>query len=213
MPIIRNESDIQRGLEALVALDPALEPIVEKAGPVPLRLLTPGFEGLAQIIVSQVVTKAAAAAIWGRMGANSATSASGYLACQADEIASFGLSRAKIACLQGAAEAVESGALDLDGLASLPVEEALMRLMALKGVGAWTAEVYLMVCLGHADLFPAGDVALRAAVGRGLQLSGRPDIRETARIALRWQPWRSVAARLFWAYYAADAGRDAIVAD
>lgn len=213
MAIIRDESDIQEGLRVLAALDPALEPVIAKAGPLPLRLMVPGFEGLAQIVVSQVVTKTAAAAIWGRMAACNATSASGYLACGPDEIAGFGLSRAKIACLHGAAEAVESGALDLDGLATLPPEEALARLMALKGVGAWTAEVYMMFCLGHADLFPAGDVALRAAVGRGLALDARPDIRETTKIALRWQPWRSVAARLFWAYYATDAGRDAIVAD
>lgn len=213
MAMIRNESDIQEGLRVLATLDPALEPVIAKAGPVPLRLMVPGFEGLAQIIVSQVVTKAAASAIWARMAARNATSASGYLACGADEIAGFGLSRAKIACLQAVAEAVEGGTLDLDGLASLSTEEALARLMVLKGIGAWTAEVYLMFCLGHADLFPAGDVALRAAVGRGLGLGTRPGIRETAKIALRWQPWRSVAACLFWAYYATDAGRDAIVAD
>ncbi|MFD1745158.1 DNA-3-methyladenine glycosylase family protein [Rhizobium helianthi] len=207
MPLIRSEQDLQAGLEALARLDGRLSPIIAKAGPLPLRLLTPGFEGLANIIVSQVISKAAASAIWRRMEASGAISAEGFLNCPPDAVNGFGLSRAKLSTLLGVAEAVDTGRLDLAALSSLAPSEALGALMQLKGVGLWTAEVYLMFCEGHADVFPAGDVALRAAVAHGLMLETRPSIAQTVAIASDWQPWRSVAARLFWAYYAAHMGR------
>jgi len=133
--------------------------------------------------------------------------AEGYAALHSDAWREFGLSRAKAETLTRIAEAAASGALDLSALSQLPPAEALSALTALKGVGPWTAEVYLMFCGGHADVFPAGDVALQNAVAAAFGLSERPGAKTLALLAENWSPWRSVAARLFWAYYAVKLGR------
>jgi len=119
----------------------------------------------------------------------------------------FGLSRAKASTLAGVATAVAAGHLDLTVLSVLPPDEARHALTALKGVGPWTAEVYLMFCCGHADIFPSGDVALQNAVAAAFGLAERPQAKALAAMAAVWAPWRSVAARLFWAYYAQKLGR------
>ncbi|WP_179612096.1 DNA-3-methyladenine glycosylase family protein [Rhizobium leguminosarum] len=209
--IIRNEDDVSQGLEALLRLDPRLVPIAADAGPVPLRLREPGFAGLAHIIVSQMVSRASAEAIWRRMQpADGLLTAEGYTLLHAEAWRDFGLSRAKAETLSRIAEAVASGRLDLSGLCLKPPEEALGELTALKGVGPWTAEVYLMFCGGHADVFPAGDVALQNAVGAAFGLAARPQAKALTALAEAWSPWRSVAARLFWAYYATKTRRDMV---
>lgn len=206
--IIRNDADIGDGLTALIALDPRLEAVAEAAGPLPLRLSEPGFAGLAHIVVSQMVSRQSADAIWERMlAAMGSVDADALLRLEDGRLATLGLSRAKLACLLHVARRVVDGDLDLVGLAGLPTEQALAQLIGLPGIGPWTAEVYLMFCGGHSDIFPAGDVALRAAVGEAFEFDVRPDIATVAALALAWRPWRSVAARLFWAYYAARRGR------
>ena len=209
--IITSPADVAFGLSELIALDPRLAPLARRLAPLPLRLAEPGFAGLAHIVVSQMVSRASAEAIWGRITAASdgPLSAEAYLALDADVVAGLGLSRAKASTLALAARAVVSGALDLSAITGLEGPEAVARLTALKGIGPWTAEVYLMFCGGHADIFPAGDVALRAAVGDAFGHEARPGIRQVAEIAEAWRPWRSVAARLFWAHYAARTGREA----
>ena len=209
--IITSPADVAFGLSELITLDPRLAPLARRLAPLPLRLAEPGFAGLAHIGVSQMVSRASAEAIWGRITAASdgPLSAETYLALDADVVAGLGLSRAKASTLALAARAVVSGALDLSAITGLEGPEAVARLTALKGIGPWTAEVYLMFCGGHADIFPAGDVALRAAVGDAFGHEARPDIRQVAEIAEAWRPWRSVAARLFWAHYAARTGREA----
>ncbi|MCO5733689.1 DNA-3-methyladenine glycosylase [Rhizobium sp. SSA_523] len=210
MAVIRDEGDVAEGLMALMALDPRLTRVVEFAGPVPLRLAQPGFAGLAHIIVSQMVSKASASAIWARIEARGPVTAELYLAQSPVIIAGFGLSRAKAATLAGLAGAIASGELDLAALSALPQDEAVRRLVALKGIGPWTAEVYLMLCLGARDVFPAGDVALQSAIGHAFELAMRPSAAQVQEMALAWHPWRSVAARLFWAYYARVMRRDAV---
>lgn len=211
MQIIRNDDDVRQGLEALLRLDPRLAPIAADAGAIPLRLRAPGFEGLAHIIVSQMVSRASAEAIWRRMlPADGLLTAEGYTLLHSEAWLEFGLSRAKAETLSRIAEAVTSGRLDLSGLCLRPPGEALSELTALKGVGPWTAEVYLMFCGGHADVFPAGDVALQNAVGAALGLAERPEAKALAKLSQVWSPWRSVAARLFWAYYATKMRRDMV---
>lgn len=179
----------------------------------PLRLREPGFSGLAHIIVSQVVTRASADAIWRRMeAAMGEVTAASYLAATIADTPDFGLSRGKAKTLHGIASAIVDGTLRLDDLASLNEASAFTALTALKGVGPWTAQVYMMFCLGHADVFPAGDVALQAALAHGWQMDGRPGEKMLGDIAVNWSPYRSVAARLFWAYYAAITRRDALPA-
>lgn len=209
--IIASPADVALGLTELVAIDPRLEPLARRLAPLPLRLAEPGFAGLAHIIVSQMVSRASAEAIWGRIVAATGCppAAGAYLALDAETVAGLGLSRAKASTLELAARAVASGSLDLSAIAALDEAEAIGRLTVFKGIGLWTAEVYLMFCGGHPDIFPAGDVALRAAVGDAFGHDARPDIRQVSAIAEAWRPWRSVAARLFWAHYAARTGREA----
>lgn len=211
MQIIRDERDIERGLTALLELDPRLRQVAAEAGALPLRLREPGFEGLAHIIVSQVVSRASADAIWGKMIAGMGqVTAEGYISLEPEAWRSFGLSRIKHDTLARVAEAVAASHLDLHALSAESPEKALAELTSIKGIGPWTAEVYLMFCGGHADVFPAGDVALQAAVGMAFGHEVRPVAKAVAREAAVWAPWRSVAARLFWAYYAVKTRRDAL---
>jgi DNA-3-methyladenine glycosylase II len=202
MNIIRNDDDIQAALGELVLIDPRLAAIVETAGPVPLRLAEPGFAGLASIIVSQMVSRASADAIWRRISAGGPVTAEAYAVLDPELIATFGLSRAKAKTLANLAAIIAEGRFDLENLNTLDAADAVRLLTDLPGIGPWTAEVYLMFCGGHADMFPVGDVALQAAVADAFSLPARPAGKVLAEMARVWRPWRSVAARLFWAYYA-----------
>ncbi|MNE42674.1 DNA-3-methyladenine glycosylase [compost metagenome] len=203
MTIIRGDEDIRTGLLALFELDPSLKIIAGRCGPVPLRLSEPGFAGLASIVVSQMVSRASADAIWGRIvKGTEVVTAERYLAVHPDIAGGFGLSRAKAQTLLRIATAVAEGGLDLEALGRMDATAAMAELTAVKGVGPWTAQVYLMFCGGHADIFPVGDVALQAAVAHALDMEVRPTASHLAGLAEKWSPWRSVAARLFWAYYA-----------
>ncbi|MGP4671870.1 DNA-3-methyladenine glycosylase family protein [Agrobacterium salinitolerans] len=204
MKIITGMDDISEGLDHLARLDPALGPVIEKAGPLELRIHEPGFAGLAHIVVSQMVSRASANAIWARIlaGTGGAVTAENYLGVPEELRATFGLSRAKATTLEGLARAVTQGQIDLDGVVRKEGLAALSELVALRGIGPWTAEVYLMFCGGHPDIFPVGDVALRSAVAHALDMDVRPEAKWLAERAALWSPWRSVAARLFWGYYA-----------
>jgi len=211
MHIIRDADDIAEGLRALLDIDPRLRPVAAQSGSLPLRLAEPGFAGLAHVIVSQAVSRASANAIWSRMcAAEGPPSAAAYAALAPDAWRGFGLSRGKAETLRGLALAVAAGEVDLLDLGTKSPEDGLSRLMAFKGIGPWTAEVYLMFCCGHVDLFPSGDVALQAAVGMAFDMDARPSAKQVGAMAAAWAPWRSVAARLFWAFYAVRTARDAL---
>lgn len=204
MRLITCADDIDEGLDVLKRGDPRLEEIHAVAGEVPLRLREPGFEGLARIVVSQQVSVQSAAAIWSRyIKAIDPNDAPALLETDEDLLRSVGLSAAKIKTLRGIGEAICSGALDLKQLGKMPANDAHDRLVALKGIGPWTADVFLMFCLGHADAFAAGDLALQQAACDAFKLEDRPKEKALLEIAEPWRPWRSVAARLLWAYYRA----------
>ena len=206
---IASIDDISEGLDVLCRLDPALGPIRALAGDIPLRRSEPGFHSLASIIMSQQVSTASAQAIFGRLERLvDPLTPQAVLAADDAVFREAGLSRPKVRALRAVAEAVEVG-LDLDDLCRLDAAEAIARLVAVPGIGLWTAEVYLLVAAGHADVFPARDVALQSAVGHALGLEARPGEKAVAAIAESWRPWRSVASRLFWAYYRAIKGREA----
>ncbi|MDE1991758.1 MAG: DNA-3-methyladenine glycosylase 2 family protein [Rhizobiaceae bacterium] len=209
MNSIKTADDVRRGLLALVELDPRLASVVSESGDVPLRHVEPGFAGLAHIIVSQLISRASANAIWGRMcAASGIPTAEWYASVPENGWREFGLSRAKADTLSRVAISITSGAFDLDRVSSMPARDALRELTSFKGIGAWTAEVYLMFCCGHPDIFPVGDVALRASVAMAFGRQNRPLPTDLAREAEVWAPWRSVAARLFWAYYAVKLNRN-----
>lgn len=212
MRIITSERDVEEGLDALLAMDPRLKQVAADAGPLPLRLMPASYNGLANIVVSQMVSKASAAAIWNRLllATGEARLNAGTIAAM-DEISlrGVGLSGAKAKTLQGLARAVLDGTVDLEGVCRLETEAAIRHLTAVKGVGRWTAEVYLMFCAGHPDIFPVGDVALRNAVAQAFGHETPLEGRALTEACLPWSPWRSVAARLFWAFYSARLRRSA----
>jgi DNA-3-methyladenine glycosylase II len=200
--IIEDETDIDEGLAALRQACPHMDRAAELAGTPPLRRRTDAFAGLARTIVGQQLSVASASAIWGRLEALVDPFEASRLMPHSDKaLRGVGLSAGKVATLRGLAEAVETGALDLDRLASCPDGEVHSALVALKGVGPWTADIYVMFCLGRADAFAPGDLALKVAVQDLMGLEARPDEAELIEIAERWRPWRAVAARLLWAYY------------
>lgn len=205
---IETAADIAAALAALRRLDPRLEPVIDLAGPVPLRRQAPGFASLAEIIISQQVSKASADAIYRRLvGLIDPLEPEAVLAAGEDALRAAGLSRPKQKTMLAVAQAV-AGGLDLHHLCGLEAEDAMARMVALHGIGPWTAEIYLLFCAGHPDIFPARDVALQSAVASALGLEARPGEKALAGLAESWAPFRGTAARLFWAYYAAIKGRD-----
>lgn len=174
----------------------------DTAGHPPLRLRRGGFEGLARIIVGQQVSVASATAIWERTAAACTPFEPAVLLALTDQqLAGAGLSRPKIRTLRAVAAACGDG-LDLDQLAYAPEEEVHAALTQVVGIGPWTADVYILFCLGRADGFAPGDLALQVAAQRAFGLDQRPRAEELLALAERWRPWRGVAARLLWAYYA-----------
>jgi DNA-3-methyladenine glycosylase II len=201
-------NDIQSGLRALVRLEPRLAHVVNIAGEVPLRRHRAGFESLAGIIVSQQISKASADAIFARLkAAIQPFTPVRLLTIGETGLVGAGLSRPKQKTFFAVAQACRDG-LDLENLCQLPASDAVSAMTALPGIGPWTAEVYLLFCAGHPDIFPSGDIALQNAVRHAFCLESRPTPKPLTAIAERWSPHRSVAARLFWAYYANMKGRD-----
>lgn len=205
---LETADDIARGLSHLRRADPRLEAVIAQAGPVPLRRSEPGFASLASVIVAQQVSKQSADAIWARLTALiDPLEPAAFLA--AGEVAwrQAGLSRPKQRTLVAVSDAVLDGRIDLLHLCRIEGASAIEAMTAIKGVGPWTAEVYLLFAAGHPDVFPAGDVALQSAVADAFGLSARPAVAELRAMTESWAPWRGVAARLFWAFYAARRGR------
>ncbi|MBN7778083.1 DNA-3-methyladenine glycosylase 2 family protein [Nitratireductor aquimarinus] len=207
---IDTDAHILEALDALVGIDPRLEAVRARAGEVPLRRTAPGFASLVSIIVSQQVSRASADAIEGRL-VRLVNPLTPYAVLSGGEepLIAAGLSRAKQRTVLALSCAIRDDGLDLEALCALDADQAIARLTALPGIGPWTAQVYLLVAAGHPDVFPAGDVALQAAVADALALSERPNPRDLALLAESWTPLRAVAARLFWAYYRERKGHEA----
>ena len=209
---IHTDADLDAGIAALIALDPRWRAVAERTGRPPLRRREGGFEGLAQIIVGQQVSTASAAAIHGRL----ITIADPFdhvsvLRARKDKLLRVGLSNAKVKTLKAIAKAIESKEIDLAALADIPADDAHAMLVKLHGIGPWTADVYLLACLGHADAWPAGDIALQEAAKLAFGLPARPTTKEMGPLADSWRPWRAVAARLLWSYYRAVKSREGVL--
>jgi DNA-3-methyladenine glycosylase II len=209
--IIENEADIAEGVAALIKLEPKFRIAVENSPPIPLRRKPSGFAPLLQAIVGQQISVAAAAGIWARIEAANAVTAQAVLNMSDDELRACGLSRPKVKYAKAIAEALENRTLCFDFCRDAPVEDALAMLTAIKGVGPWTAEIYLMFSVGRADVFAPKDLALQEAAKLLFGLDARPSDKELAEMAKPWSPWRAIAARILWAYYGALKGREGIV--
>jgi DNA-3-methyladenine glycosylase II len=202
MKTIETGEDIQSGLLALQKLDPDLKPIIKHAGKVLLRREAPGFAGLSRIIIGQHVSTASASAIHRRfVDLINPVTPQNFLAQTQETLIAIGLTRAKQTAIANCAQAITDGTLNLDTISELKAEEAIAKLTELKGIGPWTAEIYLLFCTGHPDIFAAGDVAIREAYRHANNLENRPDEKHLRQIATKWSPYRGIATRLFWSYY------------
>lgn len=196
------DESLRGDLEVLAGRDRDLALAYEACGLPPVRRSPPGFAGLIRIIVGQQVSTASAAAILARLvEVLPDVEAQAFLALDEETLAMVGFSRAKVAYGRALAEAVVSGRLDPAGLVHLEDEEAIAYLTAIKGIGRWTAEIYLLFALRRPDVWPAGDLAVVKALQSLKGLEARPSAAEMACLAEPWRPHRSAAARLLWHYY------------
>ena len=207
-PVALDERSFRRAAEALVATDPALATIAAAHGIPPFWSREPGFSTLVLLILEQQVSLASARAAFDRLAAAlGSVTPDGVLGLDDETLRRIGFSRQKTRYARALATAVLGRTIVLDDLASLPDDDVRQTLVALPGIGPWTADVYLLACLSRADLWPVGDVALQAATQSALGLERRPDQRELQEIGERWRPYRSVAAQLLWHLYLGERHR------
>jgi DNA-3-methyladenine glycosylase II len=195
--IIRSDSCVAEGVDWLCKADPAMARAYAATGPLPLRRRPDGFAQLLSAIVSQQVSVASARAIWARLDAAGLTTPDAIAARSADDLRAHGLSRQKASY----AHALAAAGIDYAALRDAPTDHVVATLVKVKGIGIWTAEIYAMFSLGHADVFAPGDLALQEGVRMLYDLPDRPREAALRRMAEDWSPWRAVAARMLWAYY------------
>ena len=200
---IHTEADLKSALKKLGKADPRIAQLLKLSGLPPLRRRPAGFAGLCQIIMGQQVSVASAGAIWGRLSAAfEPFEPEALRRARPARLAGIGLSAPKIRTVKVIATAIHKGELDLAAIGALPADDAHAMLTAVHGIGPWTADIYLLTCLGHADAWPAGDLALQEAARLAFALPARPTAKEMIALAEGWWPWRAVAARQLWTYYA-----------
>jgi DNA-3-methyladenine glycosylase II len=208
-----SQSDLEDAMQTLVRQDPRLKPILALTGMPALRQREPGFAGLAHIVCGQQLSTASAAAIWARLSAAfDPLDHDAIRKARTDRLGRLGLSAAKIKTLKFIARELAADRLNLDVLANEDVDAAHNTLTALHGIGPWTADIYLLFCLGHGDAWPAGDLAVQEAVKIGLGLKERPTSKQMAPLAEPWRPLRGAAAHLWWAYYRTLKKREGVLA-
>jgi DNA-3-methyladenine glycosylase II len=206
------QADLEDAIAELVTQDRRLKPILELTGMPALRQREPGFAGLAAIVCGQQLSTASAAAIWGRVtAAFDPFNHDAIRKARADRLGRLGLSAAKIKTLKHIARELAAERLNLEVLANEDADTAHNTLTALPGIGPWTADIYLLFCLGHGDAWPAGDLAVQEAVKIGLGLKTRPTAKQMAPLAEPWRPLRGAAAHLWWAYYRMLKKREGVI--
>jgi DNA-3-methyladenine glycosylase II len=204
--IIQTEACVAEGAAWLAAREPRFARVLGKTGPWPLRRRADGFAALMDAIVGQQVSTASAAAIRARIEAAGLDTAGAMARATDDDLRACGLSRQKMRYLSALARA----GVDYAGLRIEPDDEVIARLIALPGIGRWTAEVYALSALGRADVFAPGDLALQEAAFLLFDLPARPSEKALRAMAEAWSPWRAVAARGLWAYYRVAKNREGI---
>jgi DNA-3-methyladenine glycosylase II len=205
--IIHSQDCVAEGAAWLAARDPAFARALPLVAPLPLRREADGFAALLRAIVGQQVSVASARAIWARLEAAGLTEAAAMAAAGDDDLRAAGLSRQKARYGQALAQA----GIDFNALRDAPDAEVVRTLVAVPGVGVWTAEIYAMFALGRADVFAPGDLALQEAARMLFGLENRPADKALRGMAEAWSPWRSVAARILWAYYRVAKEREGVL--
>ncbi len=204
--IIETREDVAEGEAWLAANHPEMARALAAVGQAPLRRRSDGFAALLQAIVGQQVSVAAAAGIWRRVEEAGFHSETAVREADDEALKAVGLSRPKVKYAKAIAEA----RLDYDAFRTMPAEEAISQLVEIKGIGRWTAEIYLMFAVGKADVFAPGDLALREAARALFGMEERPTIPALAELSEQWSPWRGVAARILFAYYRVVKGREGV---
>lgn len=204
--IIETADCVAEGVEWLCAADPAMARAYALTGPLPLRRKPDGFAQLLNAIVSQQVSVSSANAIWARLEAAGMLTSGAVQTTAEDDLRALGLSRQKARY----AKALADAGIDFAALRDAPNDQVIAALTAVTGIGVWTAEIYAMFSLGRADVFAPGDLALQEAARILYDLPERPREKALRRMAERWSPWRSVAARMLWAYYRLEKQREGI---
>jgi DNA-3-methyladenine glycosylase II len=195
--LILGDACIAEGAAWLAAHVPRFADALSSTGPLPLRLREGGFHQLLSAIVSQQLSVSAAAAIWARVEKAGVTTPTAIQNCNDEDMRALGLSRQKI----GYARALANAGIDFEALHEKPLDDVIAELTAVSGIGVWTAEIYAMFRLHRADVFAHADLALQEAARHLFDLDKRPTPKVMREMADQWRPWRSVAARLLWAYY------------
>lgn len=204
--IIETEACLAEGAKWLAGHEPRFAEALVLTGPLPLRLREDGFAAVFDAIVCQQVSVASARAIWGRLVAAGLTDPAPVAYASDEALRACGLSRQKIRYAKALAEAD----IDFAALRQAPTEAVIATLVAVPGIGRWTAEIYSMFSLARADVFAPGDLALQEAARVLFALEARPSERAFRLMSEDWAPWRAVAARLLWAYYRVAKDRDGI---
>ncbi|UDQ89299.1 DNA-3-methyladenine glycosylase 2 family protein [Xanthobacter autotrophicus] len=208
-PLLTDQGVFDGAFAQLLELDDRLVPVAEVAGRPALRRRPPGFAGLCAVVIAQQLSVASARAISARFEAalGGTPTVEAMLAAPQETLRGAGLSAPKIRTLTGIARALAEGEVDLEAVARLEADAAAEVMTRLPGIGLWTADIYLLFCLGRADAFPHGDLALQVAMGDAFELGGRCTPLGLRAIAEDWRPLRGVAAHLLWAYYGARRAR------
>ena len=196
---------LKTSLDAIAAIEPRMAAAIARVGYPAPRLRDPGYETLLRTIVGQQVSVAAAASIWNKLaaGLGDLTDPAVVAAASDEALRAAGLSRQKASYARSLAEEVTSGRLDLSQLAE-DDEAAIAQLVRVKGIGRWSAEIYLLFAEGRANVWPAGDLAVQIEVGRIMELAARPSEKLTREIAEDWRPHRGAAAIMAWHHYRTD---------
>ncbi len=204
--IITTLDCVAEGAAWLARAEPAFARALAVCGPLPLRRQDDGFAALLSAIVGQQVSVASASAIWARLQAAGLTDAAAMAVASDEMLRAAGLSRQKARYGRALAEAN----IDFNALRLAPDADVMEILTAVPGIGRWTAEIYAMFALGRADVFAPGDLALQEAARVLFALQDRPNERTLRAMAEAWSPWRSVAARVLWAYYRVTTLREGV---
>lgn len=198
MEKFHTQQDLETAIARLIAIEPRFASVHVKHGTPSLRRASADLESLLSIITDQFLSLQAGAAIWVRLKARlGEVSPQKVIACSQEELVLLGLSRAKAKCFHGCA----SAELDFASLVEVEPEMIRQKLLAIWGIGPWTADIFLLTAVAHANAWPVGDLALQIAAQDLLGLRKRPDVVKMAKIAKPWQPYRAAAARLLWAHY------------
>lgn len=206
---LHTDADMMAALDRLAETDPRLIAVRQVAGAFSLRRREGGFAGLCSIVCGQQLSTASAAAIRDRLfAAFEPFHHDAVRTARTDKLKRLGLSAPKIKSIKAIGKALSDGQIDLDAIGAMDADAAHERLVALHGVGPWTADIYLLFCLGHSDAWPAGDLALQEAARIAFGLRKRPTLKQFIKLAEQWRPWRGAMAHLLWAYYHVVKKRD-----